>query len=56
MMAVLLRGYAWTVAAPGTPLVKPPTGLPLPTDGFVVEFRGLGGGVGGADGVRAKEE
>jgi len=56
MLCVLLRGYAWTVAAPGTPLVKPPKGLPLPTDGFRVCFAPLGGG-GGGDGLgRAKEE
>jgi retinoid hydroxylase len=43
MGATVLRTLRWTVASPGTDLVKPPNGLPLPTDGFVVEFRPVGG-------------
>jgi retinoid hydroxylase len=45
MLSVILRRLEWTVASPDCELVKPPNGLPLPTDGFIVEFRALGGGV-----------
>lgn len=57
MLAVLLRGYAWAVANPDAPLARPPKGLPLPTDGFVVEFKEAGeGACGGRVGPRAKDE